>query len=59
MTKLTLYADDFKIIQDGSGETFFHDVLRTMGIAPKDMDAITEIELSVESFNTIGGIGHL
>ena len=52
MKHIVLERDDFKIVQDGSGESFFDDILANLGIPADGRAEITTIDLGVDSYET-------
>ena len=53
MKYITFYRRDFKEVEDGSGASFFDDLLYSVGIKKEEWEDIDNIELYVrdESFS--------
>ena len=50
MKTVVLERDDFRLVQDGSGDSLFDDILESIGIPEMGREAITTIDLCIDSF---------
>lgn len=50
MKEITLYRKDFSFVQDGSGDTFFDELLDTLDISRDDEIEEVNLEIASHSF---------
>ena len=48
MREHTFYRSDFRMVQDGSGDDFFDELLEALGIPEEKREGIDEITVNIE-----------
>ena len=52
MKNVVLERNDFQLVQDGSGDSFFDELLESLGVPIDGREDINTVDLTVDSYET-------